>query len=329
MSRTSAPFFLLASHDPALLTAMEPVLLAACKCVQVVLSAQDALSACDTPTPPGLLLLDDRLPGMETGLLLASLRMLASREATSIVLITDTVSTEARAALAEGILDDLMPRAAGPSWWRMRLDRVQRTGELHRELCKHREAALHHARLDRLTGAYNRETLLAMLVRETDRVQRMNTALCLVLFDIDDFGHWNSRLGVEACDELLCHVACRTTRLLRSYDLLGRSGKDEFLAALPGSSVPDAFRLAERLRIEVFAAPFRVADQSIRLSACFGIAASHGRSPVIVLREAEQALEIAKIDGPETIHCYDCSQSPARAPVTFVSPTTGDNLLAW
>ena len=67
-----------------------------------------------------------------------------------------------------------------------------------------------NAQLDRLTGVYNRETLLAMLFRETDRVQRMNSAMCLVLFDIDDFGHWNSRLGVDACDELLCQVATRT-----------------------------------------------------------------------------------------------------------------------
>ncbi len=70
-----------------------------------------------------------------------------------------------------------------------------------------RDAAIRSAQLDRLTGVYNRETLLAMLFRETDRVQRMNCSMSLVLFDIDDFGHWNSRLGVDACDELLCQVA--------------------------------------------------------------------------------------------------------------------------
>ena len=57
--------------------------------------------------------------------------------------------------------------------------------------------------------------------------------MCLVLFDIDDFGHWNSRLGVDACDELLCQVATRTAGLLRSYDVLGRLGMDKFLIALP------------------------------------------------------------------------------------------------
>ena len=80
------------------------------------------------------------------------------------------------------------------------------------ELDALRDAAIRNAQLDRLTGVYNRETLLAMLFRETDRVQRMNSSMSLVLFDIDDFGHWNSRLGVDACDELLCQVAAAYRR---------------------------------------------------------------------------------------------------------------------
>ena len=93
--------------------------------------------------------------------------------------------------------------------------------------------------------------MLSLLFRETDRVQRMKTCLCLVLFDIDDFGHWNARLGTEACDEMLLQVTERTGRLLRSYDLLGRVGGDEFLAGLPGCTAMNAVQLAERMRAEV------------------------------------------------------------------------------
>jgi diguanylate cyclase (GGDEF)-like protein len=192
-----------------------------------------------------------------------------------------------------------------------------------------RDAALRNAQLDRLTGVYNRETMLAMLFRETDRVQRTNNSLSMVLLDIDDFGHWNSRLGVDACDELLCQVASRTGTLLRSYDLLGRPGLDEFLIGLPSCSTANALTLTERLRTEVFAVPFRVSGESIRLSACFGVAASRGRSPVVVLREAERALEWAKAAGPESIQCYGGQAHPDPSPVTFLSATSGDELLAW
>ena len=207
----------------------------------------------------------------------------------------------------------------------MALCNIQKTSELEAL----RESAMLNAQLDRLTGLYNRETLLAILFRETDRVQRMKSSLCMILFDIDDFGHWNSRLGNGACDELLCEVASRMTRLLRSYDILGRPGKDEFLLGLPGCSTVNAAMLAERIRAEIFAIPYRAGSDSIRLSACFGIASSMGRSPVVVLREAEQALLRARTAGPESIHCFGDCPHPSDGPVKFLSSSSGDVLMAW
>ena len=221
-------------------------------------------------------------------------------------------------------------RCADPAYWQVRLDIVLRNHRLAHELESLRESSVRNAQLDRLTGVFNRETMLAMLFRETDRVQRMNSAMSLVLFDIDDFGHWNSRLGVDACDELLCQVANRTGTLLCSYDLLGFNlAWTNFLLRSPACGAANAMTLTERLRAEVFASPFRVAGESIRLSACFGIAVSRGRSPVIVLREAETALEWAKAAGPEAIQCFGCPQQDSPSPVTFLSLTSGDELLAW
>ncbi|HEY1768040.1 MAG TPA: GGDEF domain-containing protein [Terracidiphilus sp.] len=177
-----------------------------------------------------------------------------------------------------------------------------------------------HAELDALTGVYHRQALLAMLFRETDRVQRLHTALSVLLLGIDDFGdcdHWNSRLGTEACHELLRQVARRTSRLLRSYDLLGRTGKDQFLIALPGCGTTEAARLAERLRHEVFRVRFPVGGESMRLSACFGIACSRGRSPLVVLRDAEEALRCARASGPDSIQC--CDEPLSREPMHLAS----------
>jgi diguanylate cyclase (GGDEF)-like protein len=323
------PTFLLASPEPALLAVIEPVLAASGARVEIVLSAEAALASMIAPDPPTLALLDVNLSGMEMGRLLAAVRAEVSGKRLPIVLISDTVTQEWIDRLAEGVIDDLILRAAESPYWRLRLDMVLRALNRTRELESLREAAVLNAQMDRLTGVYNRETLLAMLFRETDRVQRMKSSLCMILFDIDDFGHWNSRLGADACDDLLCQVVGRTTRLLRSYDLLGRPGMDEFLVALPGCIPANAVMLAERLRIDVFCSPFRVAGESIRLSACFGIASSQGRSPVVVLRDAEQALQSAKAAGPESIHCFNDSQCSSAAPVTFLSPSSGDELLAW
>jgi diguanylate cyclase (GGDEF)-like protein len=329
MLANATPTYLLASAEPALLKALEPVMTAAGGQVEVYFSAETALPALIAPHPPALAVLDANLTGMEIGQLLASTRTEATGRRFPIVLISDTVTQEWIDRLAEGVIDDLIPRQTDPAFLRVRLETVQRNHRRARELELLREAAALNAQMDHLTGVYNRETMLSMMFRETDRVQRMKSSLCMILFDIDDFGHWNTRLGADACDELLCQVVARTARLLRSYDLLGRVGKDEFLVALPGCSSVNAVLMAERLRIDVFAEPYRLGGEAIRLSACFGIAASMGRSPMVVLREAEEALQVAKDDGPESIHSAgDCPQ-PSAAPVAFLSPTSGDELLAW
>ncbi len=327
-SHTSSAI-LIASPDPALLGAVEPMLLAAGARVDVVLSAEAARACIASGNPPGLLLLDSSLPDKPIGQLLAAARAKGDMPRFPIVLIADTVTQEWIDRLADGAVDDLILRSAELPYWQLRIDLVMRDERMAHELETLREAAIRNAQLDRLTGVYNRETMLAMLFRETDRVQRMGSSLCMVLFDIDDFGHWNSRLGVDACDELLCQVASRTGAILRSYDLLGRPGMDAFLIALPACSPASAMILAERLRVDVFSVPYRVAGEAVRLSACFGIASSRGRSPVVVLREAEKALEWAKAAGPESIQCFGCPPDHAPSPVTFLSASSGDELLAW
>jgi two-component system cell cycle response regulator len=182
--------------------------------------------------------------------------------------------------------------------------------------------------------------MLTILFRETDRVQRMHNALCLILFDIDDFVYWNRELGWDACDGLLQEIVRRAGRMLRSYDLLGRMGKDKFLLALPGCSMGSAMMLAERLRSEVFGESFmaqsiasalltdpsrdeeRINDRiPVRLTACFGVASSGGRSPVVVMREVEQALAFAKQSGPDWVRSASESPMPAESSVEFAFPS--------
>lgn len=292
---------LLASGEPELLTRAEGVLRASGAGVREELTAEAALQSL-LDKPPALALVDARLPGMELGRLLAGVR----RDGVArfpIVLITDTLSEELKNRLDEGVIDDLAPAHLEPEWLLLRVEQALRHFEHSRELDHLREQLLLDAERDPQTGALKRQAILGFLFRETDRAQRMNTALSVILFDIDDFGHWNSRLGTAACDHLLAKVAERVGRLLRSYDLLGRVGKDEFLVALPGCSAVNAGLLAERMRTEIFAEPFQAGERKVRLSACFSVVPCRGRSPVVVLREAEEMLRIAKADGPETIQC--------------------------
>ena len=309
--------FLLASDDAALLQRVQPVLAAHAARVQTVGSA-DALLHALGEQPAALLALDAGLPGMPMGQLLAALRAHPGGALLPIVLFSDTATDDLRDRLREGVISDVVPPSMSAEFIALRVEASLAAHERQWELDRLRERASAHAQADALTGIYNRQAMLTLLFRETDRVQRMKTPLCLVLFDLDDFSHWNLRLGPGACDELLEQTAVRVARLLRSYDLLGRVGKDEFVAALPGCSVVNAMQLAERIKQEVFSAPFQVVGRSIRLSACFSVACSQGRSPVVVLRELEEGLAVAKQDGPETIRLAEW-QDAKPAPVEFLT----------
>jgi two-component system cell cycle response regulator len=291
--------FVLASGEPALLARAEPVLRAIGAQVRVALTADSALETILDETP-ALALVDARLPGMELGRLLAAARAETSARF-PIVLLADTILEDTKDRLAEGVIDDLLSPAIEPEWLQLRLEMALRSSERDRELETLRDRTALDAERDPLTSVLNRNALMRSLFQETDRVQRMKLELCLILFDIDDFGHWNARLGAASCDELLRKVVERIGRLLRSYDLLGRVGKDEFLCGLPGCSMVNGAMLAERMRAEVFGEPFATSGRMVRLSACFGVVSSRGRSPVVVLREAEEMLRLAKADGPEII----------------------------
>jgi two-component system cell cycle response regulator len=325
----SNPAYLLASHDPELLARVRRAVSASGARVEVFLSAEPVLSALTAAHPMELALLDATLPNVDWGGFLAALHSDSNAKRVPIVVLTPNADEEWGNRFTEGVIDDLLPIDIGEEFLRLRLDAVLRSHKISMELEMMREAAVLTSQVDRLTGVYNRETLLSMLHRETDRSQRLKSSLCMILFDIDDFGHWNTRLGAEICDDLLGQVASRAARLLRSYDLIGRVGKDEFLIGLPGCSEVNAVLLAERMRYEIFSVPFQVNEEAIRLSACFGVTSSQGRDPMVVLREAEEALVCAKEAGPETIHCAGDASHSSTSSIPFAPPGAGDQLFAW
>ena len=306
------PAVLLASPDSVLIDDLQQLLNGLGLQVETVRNSESALAAMDLMQNPArnqaLVLLDVRLPGVANGRLLAAMHEYGAHKRFAIALIAEQVSDEWIARLREGVIDDIVPRHADAVAWKTHISTMQRGQVLYRELEQLRESTVLEIQHDPVTGTFTRDTLLTVLFRETDRVQRLHGALSLVAMDIDDFGHWNQQLGIDASDQLLREVARRVGRSLRSYDVLGRLGKDAFLIALPGCSVINAVEMTERLRMDVFGGSFWVKTAQkeiveVRLSACFGIAASRGRSPVVVVREAEQTVEYAKQMGPDSMRC--------------------------
>jgi two-component system cell cycle response regulator len=123
------------------------------------------------------------------------------------------------------------------------------------------------------------------------------------MLDVDYFKRLNDTFGHAAGDDALRHVADRIARSLRTEDLAGRWGGEEFVVVLPHTSVDDALVVAERLRADIADAPVGLGTGSdlVPLSVSIGVAAHQGELPDVLLHRADLALYDAKNSGRDRV----------------------------
>ena len=159
----------------------------------------------------------------------------------------------------------------------------------------------------------NRNELISALFRETDRAQRTKAPLAVIYCGICEWEGWRAQATETTVSGALQEIAERITRLLRCYDWVGQVGDGELVLLLPGCNSFNASTLAVRLNTEVFAMPQDLDRSRIRFSACFGVAVSGGRSPFVVLSDAERAYQVARSQGAGSVSCCatDAESDPA------------------
>ena len=173
----------------------------------------------------------------------------------------------------------------------------------------------HRAFHDGLTNLANRDLFNDRVAHSLGRRERQATSVAILLLDLDDFKLVNDTFGHGAGDELLIQVGKRLSALMRHGDTAARLGGDEFAicAEFDGSETDGVTALAERV-LDVFGAPFAVADQEMNASATVGIASTRsnsGSSATDLLKEADLALYAAKDAGKRTFRFYEPSLQQA------------------
>lgn len=103
------------------------------------------------------------------------------------------------------------------------------------------------ALIDPLTGLFNRRHAIPELRAIAHRACAENSGYAVLVADIDRFKSVNDGYGHAAGDSVLVEVAQRLRQNLREGDLLARIGGEEFLIAVPGSTLAEAQLVAERL----------------------------------------------------------------------------------
>ena len=181
------------------------------------------------------------------------------------------------------------------------------------------------ARIDDLTGLFNRRHFDERLEDEIARHSRYGGIFSILMLDLDSLKTYNDIYGHLAGDRLLRQVGGIIKNSVRSADQAFRYGGDEFTFILPETNIDDAYMVAERIRTEIAA---EMKAQNINLTCSIGLAhyPSNGTTFNTLVETADAALYYAKTKGGN--QCYIHSKTSPQPSAVVRQETTGTSLNA-
>lgn len=155
---------------------------------------------------------------------------------------------------------------------------------------------------DALTGALSRRAILPLIERSVKRATRGGIPACVAMVDLDWFKAINDRFGHLAGDQVLQRVVDRIRECLRTSDVVGRYGGEEFVLLLQGADASGATHLVERIRTVIATTDWSDIGAGLHVSVSCGITSVRSTDTVNgVLARADEALYAAKHGGRDQL----------------------------
>lgn len=160
--------------------------------------------------------------------------------------------------------------------------------------------------IDSLTGFYSRRYFFDLAHREFDRSKRYDRPMAMMFLDLDRFRVINYTHGYSAGDQVLKQISDICRNELRSVDLIGRYGGEEFVVLLPECDSDTAIETAERLRKRMHQMPVPTEAGSVFLTFSIGVANvdEKCRSLDDLIERADRALNYAKNLGRDQVQSW-------------------------
>ena len=198
-------------------------------------------------------------------------------------------------------VNDILPRPVDPEELEARA-RTQIKRKRYADFLKQKlDYSLEMAVTDALTGLHNRRYMAGQLQALMSRAGQGGDPVAVLVMDIDHFKLVNDGFGHDAGDEVLREFGVRLATNVRAIDLPCRLGGEEFVVVMPGASLEDATRVADRIRRDVASQPFPImaGTEGLTITISVGVAASTGLddTPEALLKRADEGVYEAKAHG--------------------------------
>ena len=170
----------------------------------------------------------------------------------------------------------------------------------------------HMAIQDPLTNCFNRRHFLSQAESEVSRGVRYNRPVSLMMIDIDHFKRINDRYGHPVGDQVLIGLVNLIRNSIRTIDILGRYGGEEFILLLPETDISGAIVVAEKLRRAVERSGIATSQGFIPITISAGVSCvDHVKdrkySTDGLISEADEALYQAKMHGRNRVRANERS----------------------
>ncbi len=316
---------LIAEDDAVSRALLERTLLRAGYEVIAVEDGAGALAELAKKDAPRLALLDWIMPEKDGVEVCREMRKRTEQPYAYLILLSSRESKQDIVAGLESGADDYLTKPFDAHELKARLRTGERILELEDRLVEARESMRFQATHDLLTSLWNRGVIVELVSREIIRSRREQTCTAVMMCDIDHFKGINDQYGHAIGDEVLREVARRLHLSVRSYDIVGRYGGEEFLVALNKCDPVSAVSRAENLRGLIGGRPIQTAIKPLTVTISVGLALSSEftKCPVDeIMRQADMALYAAKAAGRNCVRVAQpaletkgCAEHPKDSPV--------------
>jgi diguanylate cyclase (GGDEF)-like protein len=232
---------------------------------------REALFLLSSGGAPVLALIDENIDS-ESGLyIVRSLRRRSQAPYQYLIILGESDGKKELRAMLFGA-DSFLSKPIDRNVMRVQVHVARRIMSKHLQVRQRQEELWNQANIDPLTGIPNRRAIFKSLEKNVMLCSQYEQPLGIMMIDLDHFKDINDGFGHDGGDLVLQEVSRRMQECIRTSDVIGRFGGEEFLAIIPNGTVEELKSIAERIRESLHSSPVITEDFVIPVTCSIGVA---------------------------------------------------------